>query len=550
MAAEREVEIALCVFREANDALIVFDPRDRRVVDVNPAALRLTGFDRKVVMASKVGDLLAADDPDDFRRLIEAFQRTSFFHAREGYRLTTQDGPAIPVSVSVSRIHTSPEPLGLALVRDISARKKAEAELKRARDDLEARVEERTAELARAVEGLRAEVVERRRVEAELRQAKEAAEAAGQVKDRFLAVLSHELRTPLTPVLAVVSALLDDSAIPEAFRPAMEMIRRNVALEARLIDDLLDVMRDGRGMLRIEPEPVDAHELIRTAVEVCRPAADSAGARIVVDLGARDRFVDADPTRLQQVVWNLLQNAVKSAGEGGAIVVRTADGPGGRLVVAVEDDGGGIEPDVLPRIFEPFEQGSEPARRKAGGLGLGLAISRSIVERHGGTLTAASDGPDRGATFTFELPGARAEPVGKGEPRTAPTVPVVVEPAVAHVLLVEDNKDVLRYLRIVLEMKGHRVIPAASLGEAREASTAPFDLLVSDIELPDGSGLELMRELRGRVPGIAISGFGAADDVQISLAAGFARHLTKPVEAQQLESTIREVLAENRREPA
>src|SRR6185312_13080799 len=192
----------------------------------------------KPALTLRITDLLSSLDPNDFKRFLDACQVTGFFHSKEGYYLSRRDGLPIPVNVSVSRIHTRPEPLGLAMIRDISERKKVEAELKQARDDLELRVQERTAEL---------------------REAKEAAEAAGRVKDRFLAVLSHELRTPLTPVLVIVSALLEDSETSPTLRPILEMIRRNISLEARLIDDLLDVMRAERGKLRLDPELIDAH---------------------------------------------------------------------------------------------------------------------------------------------------------------------------------------------------------------------------------------------------------------------------------------------------
>ena len=554
MGSERDIEIALCVFREANDALFIFDPRDRTVVDLNPTALRLTGFERKTALALKIADLLSSPDPNGFKRLLNACQQTGFFHSQEGFFLTRRQGPPIPVNVSVSRIHTRPEPLGLALVRDISERKEAEAELRQARDHLETRVRERTAELAEAVQAMRAEIAERLRVEGELRQAKEAVESAGRVKDRFLAVLSHELRTPLTPVLAVVSALLDGPEVSPELRPTFEMIRRSISLEARLIDDLLDVMRAGRGQLRLDLEPADAHTLIEQAIEICRHEADAAGVRIVVDLKARDRRIEADPTRFQQVVWNLLQNAVKSTEGGGTIVIGTRDAERDRLVVTVSDDGRGIEPEILPRIFEPFEQGQTPLKRRVGGLGLGLSIGRSIVEAHGGRLTASSAGAGLGATFTFDLPVARLpapvpdpDPVARHSPR--PTAPEA-DRAGSSILLVEDNKDVLRYLKLILEMKGHRVGTATDLASARGAIDHPFDLLISDIELPDGSGLDLMRELRGRVPGIAISGFGAPDDIQMSLDAGFALHLNKPLEARRLEEAIHEVMAAFRPEQA
>ncbi len=543
MADERDIEIALCVFREANDALIIFDPRDSRVVDVNPTTLRLTGFERKAAIASRISDLLTSPDPNHYRRLVSACQTTGFFHSQEGFHLAREDGPAIPVNVSVSRIHTRPEPLGLAIIRDISARVKVEAELREARDLLETRVRERTAELAETNRELRVEIAERLRVEAELRQAKEAAESAGRVKDRFLAVLSHELRTPLTPVLAVVSALLEDPAASPELRPTLEMIRRSISLEARLIDDLLDAMRAGRAKLRLQPEVVDALELIGQAVEMGRPDAVAAGVRIEVQPKARDHRIKGDPTRFQQVIWNLVQNAVKCTKAGGTIVVATGDLDGNRLAVTVSDDGRGIEPDLLPKIFEPFEQGETPSARRLDGLGLGLSICRSIVEGHGGRLSAASEGLGRGATFTFDMPLAGDPAASPAPSETPPTIPTKASRAVTQILLVEDNKDVLRFLKLVLEMKGHRVQQTADLDSARQVCDRPFDLLISDIELPDGSGLDLMRELRGRVPGIAISGFGAPDDIRMSLDAGFTLHLTKPIETRHLDEAIVEALA-------
>jgi PAS domain S-box-containing protein len=548
VGAERDIEIALCVFREANDALVIFDPRDRQVVDVNPTTLRLTGFERKAAVASRISDLLSSPDPDNFQRLLASCQTTGFFHSREGFLLTKRDGPPIPVNVSVSRIHTRPEPLGLAIIRDVSARVKAEAALREASDTLEARVLERTAELALANEVLRVEIEERRRVEAELRRAQEAAESAGRIKDRFLAVLSHELRTPLTPVLAVVTALLDDPEASPKLRPTLEMIRRGVLLEARLIDDLLDAMRAGRGKLWLELEAVDALEIIEQTIEICRPDADAAGVPIVVEPRAPDHRVEVDPTRFHQVVWNLVQNAIKCSHPGGTIVVATAGLEGNRLGVTVTDDGRGIEPKLLTTIFEPFEQGETPLARRLDGLGLGLSICRSIVEAHGGRISALSEGVGRGATFTFDVPLAENIDADPSEP-LCPTDPRDGQ-AVADILLVDDNKDVLRYLKLVFEMKGHRVRTATDLASAMGQLDTSFDLLISDIELPDGSGLDLMRELRGRVPGIAISGFGAPDDIRMSLDAGFALHLTKPIESRRLDEAIREALGGFRQAPS
>lgn len=533
MISDRDSEIALGVFREANDALVVFDPHDGRIVEANPTALRLTGLARKAALALRLGDLLSSPDPDSFYRLMAAGQATGYFRAREGFRLATASGEPLPVDVGLSRIHTRPDPLGLAIIRDVSARVRTEAALIEARNSLEARVLERTVELAETNRAMRAEIAERLRVEAELRLAKDAAEGAGRAKDRLLSVLSHELRTPLTPVLAVVSALLEGPEIDPTLRRSLEMVRRNVALEARLIDDLLDFTGAKPGRLGLRPEPVDALEVIDQAFANCRQEIDASGLRVVIEPATGDHWVEADPARLLQVVCNLIRNAARSAGPGGTLAIRTSDPGGGRLTVAVADDGRGLDPEALARAFEPFEPGRATPDRPAG-LNLGLAVCRSIVEAHGGRIDAASEGPGRGSTFTFDVPRAeRPRPAPPASPRTG-----------LEILLVDDNKDILRYLKLVLETRGHRVRAAASLGAARAELVRPFDLLVSDIELPDGSGLDLMREVRGRIPGFAISGFGSPDDVRMSLEAGFTLHLTKPVEVRRLDEAIARTLDE------
>jgi signal transduction histidine kinase/CheY-like chemotaxis protein len=365
---------------------------------------------------------------------------------------------------------------------------------------------------------------------------------AGLAKDRFLAVLSHELRTPLTPVLLAVSAILDGDAPSD--RPTLEMVRRNVELETRLIDDLLDVARIGRGSLRIDLEILDAHEAIRRAVEICRET--TAGLSVVLDLSPGACHVRADPARLLQVLWNLIHNAAKFTPASGTLTIGTSVEPvsrmnsSGVLIVEFRDTGEGFEPDQSERIFRPFEQGTHGLRGRQEGLGLGLAISRSIAEAHGGRLTASSPGPDGGSTFRLSLPTVAA-------PKTAVTRPEPLPPADVigqglKVLLVEDNRDTLRYLATVLRLRGCEVAEAATLAEARTAAAEGFGLLLSDIELPDGTGLDLIRELGGaRVAAIAMSGYGSVEDVEMSRAAGFVEHLTKPVVLRTLEAAIRRV---------
>ncbi len=346
---------------------------------------------------------------------------------------------------------------------------------------------------------------ERKRTETELRLAKEAAEAAIRAKDRFLAVLSHELRTPLTPVLVAVSALLEGK-LDGRLGPTLEMIRRNIEVEAHLIDDLLDVSRMDREGVRIEPRLLDLHDLIRQAVAICRPEIERAGLRMALDLSATSHHVAADPDRLRQLLGNLIQNAVQHTPSGGLVSIRTgnepaapsAAGPGSpsrrqRLVAEFTDNGRGLEPEDLARVFEPFEQ--RPARSRGGGagLGLGLAIAHALAEAHGGRLTATSAGHGLGSTFRLELDTVAAPPTV--EPVLAPADGSGESPRPLRVLLVEDNADTLRYLTLVLRRLGHDVIPAADLATAQSAVTGPepFDLILSDIELPDGTGLELMR---------------------------------------------------------
>jgi CheY-like chemotaxis protein/nitrogen-specific signal transduction histidine kinase len=400
------------------------------------------------------------------------------------------------------------------------------------------------------------DITDRRRVAAVLEKAKEAAEAASRSKDQFLAILSHELRTPLTPVLFTVSAMLEKGTVAGELRQSLEMIRRNVELEARLIDDLLDVARATCGRMSLDLRPVDAHGAIHEALATCGSELDAAQIGLTLELAAAEHHVDADPARLQQVLWNFVKNAVKFTPRGGELAIRTrneegpaADTRGARLILEVADSCIGIEPEVLPRIFDPFEQGSATLRRRYGGLGLGLAISRSVIDAHGGHLTAASAGKDRGSTFTLELmtvPGpVPASPTPPSAPDEAPPAPSL------RILLVEDNRETLRCLTAILGCS-HEVRPAALMSSALElVSTEEFDLVLSDIELPDGTGLELMHELRKTraTPGIAMSGFGSEEDIRLSKSSGFAEHLTKPVDLRSLETAIQRVAGHASQEP-
>jgi len=501
------------VVKGMNDPVVVMDPA-RRIVELNPAAGRLAGRSYAEVLGLDAGRVFS-HWPLLAQRLagIGGDGEASFEIA-----LGDSERPA-SFDAQISRLGEAGSPSGWVLVlRDITERKLAGEE----------RVRMLREQAARAL-----------------------AESANRAKDRFLATLSHELRTPLSPVLATVTAMLGDSTTPEALRTVLEMIRRNVVLEARLIDDLLDLARIGRGTLNLKREVIDAHEMVDHVIEICGDDLRQARLQLVLDLGARRHHVDADPIRFQQVLWNLIKNAIKFTPSGGQVTVRSRDREGAPdgdtaawLVVEVSDTGIGIEPDSLARIFDIMEQGGMAATRQFGGLGLGLTLSRSIVEQLDGRLAAASAGTGLGATFTLEMPTV---PAPAGRPHLPATLPGAGPPhRRVRILLVDDNQDTLNYLSTLLTRKGHDVSAASDMATAvRLASAADFELLISDIELPDGSGLELMRAIRSSRPvlGIALSGFGSLDDIEQSHAAGFALHLTKPVDFRRLEQAIQQVAA-------
>jgi PAS domain S-box-containing protein len=392
--------------------------------------------------------------------------------------------------------------------------------------------------------GISTDIEDQKRTERELVEARAAAEEASRAKDQFLAVLSHELRTPLTPVLTVAQMLESDSRLRQEQRDWVEMIRRNVELETRLIDDLLDHTRISRGKVELHLTPTDLHGKILQTLAICESDARGRRIELVTGLRATRSWVQADPARLQQVLWNLLKNGVKFTPEGGTVTIDTRDARDGGVVIEVRDTGVGIDPERLPRIFDAFEQGGREVTRMFGGLGLGLAISKGLVELHGGTLTAASAGRDQGAVFTLRLPAAVVVPP---EPASGAAPDREAGPRSGRrVLLVEDHADTLAAMAQLLEMFGYTVRTADSVASALQAAEGErVDVVVSDIGLPDGSGLDLMRQLLARQPvrGIALSGFGMEEDLRKSREAGFVEHLTKPVDFARLQQVLARVTA-------
>ncbi|HEY9422732.1 MAG TPA: ATP-binding protein [Thermoanaerobaculia bacterium] len=389
------------------------------------------------------------------------------------------------------------------------------------------------------------DIEDQKRAEQEIHEARQAAEEANRAKDRFLAILSHELRTPLTPVLTLAQMLETDPALPPKLRAWVETIRRNVELETRLIDDLLDHTRITHGKIELQPAPVDVHEKIRQTCALCEGDARDKSLELTTDLAAARSWVQADPARVQQVLWNLVKNAVKFTPEGGTITILTADAEDGGIIVEVRDTGIGIEPHVLPRVFDVFEQGGPEVTRSFGGLGLGLAISKGLIELHGGKLSAASDGPGQGAVFSVRLPASESRPPAPLEP--SGDARQERKRSACKVLIVEDHPDTLSAMAELVEMFGYEVRTAGTVESALGvAQGEKINVLVSDIGLPDGSGLDLMRRLLDYHPevlGIALTGFGMEEDLRQSQEAGFMEHLTKPINLGQLEQTLARVAA-------
>jgi PAS domain S-box-containing protein len=397
-----------------------------------------------------------------------------------------------------------------------------------------------------------ADITERKRAEQEVAAARDAAMAASRAKDDFLATLSHELRTPLNPVLLLATEAAGNLQLPPEVREDFETIAKNVALEARLIDDLLDLTRIVRGKIALEMRAFDIHDSLTDALAMAREEIEQKQISLTLKLDAGQRVVQGDDVRLKQVFWNVIKNAAKFTPERGRIVVESRTNPeDDTLTVSVSDTGIGMLPEELGRIFEAFSQGNHAFQvpHRFGGMGLGLAISRMMMGLHSGSITATSAGRDQGTTFLITLPvqrnpvpggiasssgaqrnGARTDPLDSGTGANP-----------CRVLLVEDHKPTSRALTQLLTRRNYQVAAAGSVAEARSvARSQSFDLLISDIGLPDGNGYELMTELHGEYgfPGIALTGYGMEEDINRSQAAGFIAHLTKPVSVQALDGAL------------
>ncbi|HVF91774.1 MAG TPA: ATP-binding protein, partial [Blastocatellia bacterium] len=376
---------------------------------------------------------------------------------------------------------------------------------------------------------------------------------ANQAKDEFLATLSHELRTPLTPILGWIHILKQFAASDPLLAQGLETIERNATQQSGLINDLLDLTRIISGKIELVPEPTDLNALVRAIVGQVRPQAESRQMNLVLAAPEEAVIVDVDPVRLQQVVANLLTNALKFTPFGGdiSISLKEDDEPFGEAVIEVADSGIGIEPEFLTRVFDRFSQASQGINRKYGGLGLGLAISSALVEMHGGKIFAESEGVGLGSRFTVRLPKKSAK-AAEGSSTELIGVPELgeLQPLELRVLVIEDSRDTLDMLKLWLDSVGCSVRMAGDATEGMKlALESSPDVIISDIGLPEIDGYELIRQLRRTpglesVPAIALTGYAREEDRELAMAAGYDAHLAKPAQVSHLYYLMRKLTME------
>lgn len=389
--------------------------------------------------------------------------------------------------------------------------------------------------------------------------ARAAAESANRLKDEFLATVSHELRTPLNAMLGWTSLLRSGQLSPKDAERALETVQRNARTQAEIIEDLLDVSRIITGKLSLETQPIDPTALVRAVIESLQPAANAKEITVRQITTGKLNPIMGDPSRVQQIVWNLLSNAIKFTPEGGEVEVKL-EPDNTCLLISVRDTGQGINPNFLPFVFDRFLQADGTTTRSYGGLGLGLSIVKHLVELHGGTVKAESDGQDRGAIFTVKLPFIQGKKQkSKTNGHLTPDKDAQLNNASGKdlsglkILVVEDEVDSLELITVFLEKRGAEVVGAKSMTEALEhLNNAIPDILISDIGMPDADGYEFIQNVRrlepergGKVPAVALTAYARAEDKTRALQSGFQTHLPKPVEMDKLADTIAEIAGRN-----
>jgi PAS domain S-box-containing protein len=528
-------------------AIFLLDPSGR-VASWNAGAQRIKGYTAREIIGKHFSIFYTAEaarSNHPQRELEIATQEGRY--EEEGWRVR-KDGTKFWANVVITALRDPAGELrGFAKVtRDMTERKQAEEALRRARDDLERRVAERTAELSRANQILQGEVERRQRLEDVLRQQAIQLQQEADRKDEFLAMLAHELRNPLGAISNALHVLTLTTPGSPAFQRARDVAARQISHHTRLVDDLLDVSRITRGKIQLCRERIDLVQLVRDAAEDHRANVESAGIRLVLELPPEAIEIVGDRIRLSQVVGNLLDNARKFTPAGGEIVVGVEMQDRRRQAcVTVRDTGVGIDPAVLPRLFEPFAQADRSLDRSYGGLGLGLALVRGLAELHGGSVNVRSEGAGKGAEFSVVLP--REALRSASEPATgAPGLPRQG----VRVLIIEDIRDAAETLRDLLEVFGYQVEVAFDGREGlRKALELHPDVVLCDIGLPGIDGYSVASELR-QDPSmaltrlIAVTGYGTDEDRRRAREAGFELHLTKPVTPDCLQQALSGVTGE------
>lgn len=497
--ALRETDDLLRAIVEASPIGIITMTRKQRVITWNSAAETLYGYSANSVIDHPLPCVLASQQSDFNRCFNRVLQNQTI--ANQEFQHLKQNGSLIDVSLSLAPLHDANNFVyGVVMtVSDITMRKQIEAQ--------------------------RLSLLQRES------SARAAAESANRIKDEFLAVLSHELRTPLNAIVGWIHLMKKGNLKPEIFQRALDTIERNAAAQTQLIEDLLDLSRVVRGQVNLNIQPVEMAYLLNTTVDSLRPAAEAKSIEIELDLDSKVGPILADPNRLQQVCWNLLSNAIKFTPANGRVKV-TAASEADQLKIQVADSGIGIEPDFLPFVFEHFRQADGSSTRSHGGLGLGLAICRRLVELHGGTIEVDSPGIGQGATFTVLLPLRSSSAAPSGQ------TPASQEMSLQGVkaIVVEDDADARDLVTITLEQWGAEVKSVSSVAAAYEllASFRPT-VIISDIGMPGEDGYTFLQTVRSsadaqlaQVPAIALTAYAQEEDCQRALSAGYENHIPKP----------------------
>ena len=506
------------LFESARDGILILDAVTLKITDVNPFMTELLGYTHEEFLGKELWEIGLFSDKEASKRAFQELQVTGYLRY-ENLPLQSTKGQRREVEFVSNVYQEDGRPVIQCNIRDITDRKREEEEL--------------------------VLILEREQA------AHAEADNANGIKDEFLALLSHELRTPLTSILGWSDLLKDGTLDHVASQRALETIGRNARAQRQLIDDLLDTSRIITGKMRLEVRPVELAPLIEIVVEAVRPSANARNIRLLTVLSPLTSPIAGDPQRLQQIIWNLLTNAIKFTPKGGSVEVRL-ERIESHLELVINDTGEGIEAAFLPHVFDRFLQSDSSSTRRHGGLGLGLSIVRQLVELHGGRVTALSQGSGQGATFKVILPLMSVHHMpGNGETRPTLMTPKArtdkqLSLADVRVLVVDDEQDARELIAAVLKGRGAEVVAVDSGACAlAELERQPFQAMISDIGMPDMDGYELIKRIRrlpaehgGKTPAVALTAYAGEQDRARAVSAGYQTHISKPVEPAELANAV------------